>query len=294
MSTQTFDVVVIGAGPAGLEAAAVVAEAGLRCVAIDRMGPGGQLMNLGTLHGVEGLEPGAMGPDLLAQLADRAMGAGADIAIDDVSRVVAEDGEFAAEALDSRYVAAAVIIATGLTAGTTGVADEARFEGLGLSHCAHCDAPLYAGKPVVVAGSDAWAVEEAIELAENGAQVTLVADGPLAGADTRVAAFGSLGNGISMEGRIVGLVGESALEAIVVEGPGGHQHIPANGLFLQTGRKPATGLLGDDLRASGTGHGLFLAGDVRDGATYTLAGAIADGAQAGHNAVAWVKARQGA
>lgn len=297
MTAQAFDVVVIGAGPAGLQAAAIVAEAGLRCVAIDRMGPGGQLMNLGTLRGVEGLDEGATGPDLLAQLADRAMSAGAEIAIDDVARIAGQGGGFVVEALDGRYAAKAVIIATGLTPGTTGLADEARFEGLGLSHCAHCDAPLYAGKPVVVAGRDAWAVEEAIELAENGAQVTLVADGPLAASErveARVEAYRALGNGITMDGRIVGLIGEGALEAVVVDGPNGKQRIPANGLFPQTGRVPATGLLNDDFRAVGTGHGLFLAGDVREGATCTLAGAIADGTQAGHNAEAWVKARRGA
>ncbi len=184
-----------------------------------------------------------------------------------------------------------VHVATGLTPGTTGVAEEARFDGLGLSHCAHCDAPLYGGKPVVVAGSDAWALEEAIELAENGAKVTLVANGPLSAPTERIEVYRALGNGITMEGRIVGLVGESGLEAVVVEGPSGKEQIAANGLFLQTGRVPATSLIEG---ASGISDGLLLAGDVRDGATYTLAGAIADGAQAGHNAVAWVKARQGA
>lgn len=286
-----FDVVVIGAGPAGLEAAAVVAEAGLKCVAIDRMGPGGQLMNLGTLHSVAGLDEGAIGPDLLAQLADRAMSAGAEIAIDDVSVVHAESGSFLVKTLDGGYSSRALILATGLTPGTTGLADEARLEGQGLSHCAHCDAPLYVGKPVAVAGSDAWAVEEAIELAEQGAQVTLVADGPVLAAEPRLAALRAFGNGITMEGRIVELIGQTALEAIVVEGAGGRQRVPAQGLFLQTGRVPLLGALGGT--AADTA-GLFLAGDVRDGSNCTIAGAIADGAAAGHNAIAWVKAREGA
>lgn len=291
MSAQSFDVVVIGAGPAGLQAAAIVAKAGLRCVAIDRMGPGGQLMNLGALVGLEGLDEGVMGPDLLGQLADQAMSAGAEIAIDDVARVSSQDGGFAVDALDGRYAAKSVILATGLTPGTTGLAHEARFEGQGLSHCAHCDAPLYGGKPVAVAGSDAWAVEEAIELAAQGAQVTLVADGPVLAAEPRLAALCAFGNGITMEGRIVELIGETALEAIVIEGAGDRQRVPAQGLFLQTGRVPALGALGD---TAADAAGLYLAGDVRDGSNWTIAGAIADGAAAGHNAVAWVKARQGA
>lgn len=291
MSAQTFDVAVIGAGPAGLAAAAVVAAAGLSCVAIDRMGPGGQLMNLGALHGVDGLKSGATGPNLLAELADRAMTAGAEIAIDDVARVAAVGGGFVVEALDGGYGAAAVIVATGLTPGTTGLPGESRFDGAGLSHCAHCDAPLYVGKAVVVAGSDAWAVEEAIELAENGARVTLVSDALPRAAPDRLEAFNALGGGGVVEGRIVGLVGETVLEAVVATGPGGEHRLPALGLFLQTGRVPELGLLGG---AGVDTDGLFIAGDARADSRKTLAEAIADGTRAGHNAVAWVKARQGA
>lgn len=289
MSTQDYDVVIIGAGPAGLEAAATVASAGLRSVVIDRMGPGGQLMNLGALQGVAGLAADATGPDLLGEIADKAMSAGAEIAIDDVSGVTRGE-RFLVEALETRYSAAAVVVATGLTPGTTGLADEGRFEGAGLSHCAHCDAPLYAGQPVAVAGQDAWAVEEAIELAENGAHVTLVSDGTLSAPADRLAALRAMDNGVVMEGRIVGLAGEAALDGIVVAGPDGEQRIAARGLFLQTGRVPALGPLAS-LRES---DGVFLAGDVREGSARTISEAIADGARAGHNAVAWVRARQSA
>jgi thioredoxin reductase (NADPH) len=290
MSTRRFDVVVVGAGPAGLEAAAVVAEAGLTCAAIDRMGPGGQLMNLGAVSGVAGLEPGATGPDLLGQLVDRTMTAGAEIAIDDVSSIAREGADFVIEALDGRYEASAVIIATGLTPGTTGLADEQRFEGAGLSHCAHCDAPLYAGQPVAVAGGDAWAVEEALELSEHASQVTLVVDGgPPAAAADRLAQLKSRGNVAIIEGRITALTGSDALDGIRVSSATGESQIAARGLFLQTGRVPALRILGPGVSKD---EGLFIAGDAREGSGRTIAGAIADGARAGQNAVAWVKAGQ--
>lgn len=291
MSTRRFDIVIVGAGPAGLEASAVVAQAGLSCAAIDRMGPGGQLMNLGALIGVAGLEPEATGPDLLAQLADRAMTAGAEIAIDDVSRVAREGGGYAIEALDGRYEASAVVIATGLTPGTTGLAEELQFEGAGLSHCAHCDAPLYAGQPVAVAGADAWAVEEALELAEHASQVTLVLDGPSTAAADRLAKLRDCSNAMIIEGRIAALEGSGALESVRIAGPAGESRIAARGLFLQTGRVPALGLLADGLSEA---EGLFIVGDAREGSARTIAEAIADGARAGQNAVAWVKARAGA
>jgi len=291
MSTQDFDVVVIGAGPAGLEASAVIASAGLRVVAIDRMGPGGQLMNLGSLQGVIGLAPDATGPDLLVEIADRAMSAGAEMGIDDVSSVQSEGDGFVVNALEASYTAQAVVVATGLTPGTTGLADEHRFEGAGLSHCAHCDAPLYAGQPVIVAGSDAWAVEEAIELSAESSAVTLVADGAPDAPAPRLAELSRRGNVTIVSGAIVALDGADALEAVVVRGAADAQTVPARGLFLQTGRVPARGFL-----AEGTAEadGVFFAGDVRDGSLRSITEAVADGVKAGQNAADWVRARKGA
>lgn len=288
MSAQSFDVIVIGAGPAGLEAAATVAAAGLRVVAIDRMGPGGQLMNLGLLQGVPDLEPDATGPDLLAQIAERAMAAGAEIAIDDVSSV-RFDGAFIVDALDGTYVAEAVVVATGLTPGTTGLADEGRFDGAGLSHCAHCDAPLYAGQPVAVAGSDAWAIEEAIELAEHASSVMLVVEQTPSAPPQRLAALKERGNVTIVEGTIVALAGENGLEEIVVRGLGGEQRTPTRGLFLQTGRMPARDFLAVD---PADANSVLFAGDVREGGGRTIAEAIADGAKAGQDAAEWVHARK--
>ncbi|MGD9804591.1 MAG: NAD(P)/FAD-dependent oxidoreductase [Hyphomicrobiaceae bacterium] len=290
MSAQSYDVIVIGAGPAGLEAAAAVASAGLRVVAIDKMGPGGQLMNLGSLQGMPDLRPDITGPDLLAEIADRAMSAGAEIAIDDVSGV-RTDGGFVVEAMEGPYLAVALVVATGLTPGTTGLTDESRFDGAGISHCAHCDAPLYAGQSVVVAGSDAWAIEEAIELAEHASAVSLVADEELTASDERLAVLTGGGNVTIVEGRITALIGADALDEVVVSGPQGEQRVPARGLFLQTEREPSRGFLPPGLVGSG---GVFLAGDVREGASRKIAEAIADGAKAGQDAIEWVRARKGA
>ena len=85
--TRKFDAVVIGAGPAGLTAARIIAAARLSCLIIDKMGPGGQLMNMGEVHDVPGLDPGTTGPDLLARLLDETMAAGAELAVDEVTGI---------------------------------------------------------------------------------------------------------------------------------------------------------------------------------------------------------------
>jgi len=287
MSQRMFDVVIVGAGPAGLAAAAVVAEAGLTCVVVDKMGPGGELMNLGALIGVPDLAAGATGPDLIGNLLDRAMSAGAEIAIDEISEVKCDHALLAVGG-DGSYSGKAMVVATGLTPGSTGLASEARYEGMGLSHCAHCDAPLYAGKPVAVAGCDAWAIEEAIELAGHASEVTLIADAALVASDDRLGVLRDAGNVVVVDGRIVDLEGSDGLEAVRVRGPAGEKRIAARGLFLQVGREPATGMLATG--ADGA-VGVFLAGDVRQGAVRTITEAIADGARAGHNAVEWVRSQ---
>lgn len=288
MSSRTTDVVVIGCGPAGLAAAEAVAARGLACIAIDRMGPGGQLMNLGPVKGVAGLDPDAMGPDLVAMLTDKAMTAGAELAIDDVQRVACDGNGWLVEALEERFRARAVIVAAGLTPGTTGLSGEAHYEGRGLSHCAHCDAPLYAGKPVAVAGGDAWSIEEAIELAGHASRVALVVDGKLTASADRLATLVGLSNVTAIEGRITGLDGADLLEHVDVSGGGSPVRVAANGLFLYTGRLPSRAFLEPALDTAG---GLFWAGDVRQASTPAIAEAIADGERAGHNACEWVKAR---
>ncbi|MDX2158479.1 MAG: NAD(P)/FAD-dependent oxidoreductase [Hyphomicrobiaceae bacterium] len=290
MTPRSFDVVVIGAGPAGLAAARAVAEAGLSAVAVDRMGPGGELMNLGDLVGVAHILPDGQGPDVIAKLAEDAMTAGVELAVDDVQRVT--DGpRWLIEALDERFEASALIVASGRTPGTTGLAEEVRYEGQGLSHCAHCDAPLYAGKSVVVAGDDQWAVEEAIHLADHASSVTLVSTEELAVTPDRLAELMGLPNVTQITGRISALGGTGMLESVTVEVNGASRTLAAHGLFLQTGREPARGFVETvPVRA----EGLYWAGDVRPDATRTVAEAIADGLRAGHNAAAWVKARQSA
>jgi thioredoxin reductase (NADPH) len=289
MSLRVFDVVVIGAGPAGLAAARAAAEAGVSVVAIDRMGPGGELMNLEALLGTEALMPDATGPDLIAKLAEEAMAAGVELAIDEVQAVTFEDG-WRVEALEDTFSAGAVIVASGLSPGTTGLAAEADYEGRGLSHCAHCDAPLYAGRPVVVAGDDRWAVEEAIHLVGHADSVVLVsAVAPEASAE-RLAVIRGLGNVRQVQGRIIALTGADGLAQVTVEtGDGARHAIPASGLFLQSGRRPARGFLDPAHERS---PGLDWAGDVRPGARRAIAEAIADGARAGQNAASRVLSRR--
>ena len=226
--TRHLDAVVIGAGPAGLTAARRIAAAGLSCLVVDRMGPGGQLMNMGEVHDVPGLDPGTTGPDLVSKLLDEAMAAGAELAVDDVTGI-ASGTPFRLTATEAPIMATAIVIATGLGRGSIGVGDEELFEGIGVSYCATCDGPLFEGRRVVVDGGDDWAVQDAIELAGIAAHVTLLSEGGISAEPARAAAFAGLPNTTRLTGRVVEIGGDPALAKVVVATSSGTTTLAASG-----------------------------------------------------------------
>jgi thioredoxin reductase (NADPH) len=275
----SFDVIVIGAGPAGLAAATEAARAGLRTLCLDKLAPGGVLINLSELHGVAETSDG---PQMASQLTDQATAAGAEIGFGEVVRLSGSGPWTVETAEGERHSGRAVVIATGLGKGRLGLPGEDEYEGRGLSHCASCDGPLYAGQPVVVAGAGGWASYEADELKGFASEVTVV--------DTVAA---QVPEGVRhIEGRIVGLEGGEGLRAIVVESEGARKTIPASAVFVYVGQSPAAEFVPDSLARDATGHivvdeggrtsaaSVFAAGDVRAGAQHSLAEAIADGQRA--------------
>ena len=285
MSTPTYDVIVIGAGPAGLVTATEVARTGLKTLCIDKLAPGGQLINLTELHEFE--EPWD-GPNMAARLTDEATVAGAEMGFGDVTKISGDDHWTIETADGESHSARLLVIATGLNKGKLGVPNEADFEGRGVSHCASCDGPLFAGLPVVVAGAAGWAGMEARELAGVAGAVTVVDASP---AETPM--------GVErISGRIVGLEGANGLESVVVVSDGQRKSIPASAVFVYIGQSPAAEFLPDSLARDATGHivvdaegrtsvpTVYAVGDVRAGTRPYLNEAVADGERAAKAIVA--------
>lgn len=287
-----WDLVVIGGGAAGLSAAAAAAGMGLSCVVIDRMGGGGELMNLGPLHD---LDEALTGPDLAARLLEDATAAGVELEVAEVAGLASAGPGWRVTTDGGPHDAQAVILAVGLAPGTLNIANEAEYESRGLSHCAACDGPLCRGEAVVVAGADRWAMAEARDLSTLASKVTLVTQG---------AAEPPPVEGVTvLSGRIVALAGDAGLDAVVVEPDGGaRMRLPAHSVFVQTGRRPAIGFAPHGLGCDADGRiiadgalqtalaGVFVAGDARAGAERTLAHAMADGRLAAAGARARVSA----
>ena len=286
------DLIVIGGGTAGLTAAIHAASSGRSVLVIDRMGGGGELMNLGPLREVETQTDG---PDLAAELLTEAISAGAELRVAEVTGLSQTPAGWRVTAGDETHSARAVIAATGLAHGTLGLADEPAWEGHGLSHCAACDGPLFSGQPVVVAGGGRWARQDAIDLAAFASKVTLINDEDV----TPVI------EGITVvRGRVAALEGQDGLDTVLVETAGAIIRIPARGVFVQTRRRADTGFAPAGLARDPDGRlitndaletnlpNLFAAGDARAGAQYTIAAAMGDGRQTAISALGKIAERE--
>ncbi|SNR55704.1 thioredoxin reductase (NADPH) [Blastococcus mobilis] len=292
-----FDVAVVGAGVAGLTAARVAAESGLRVVAFDRLSPGGQLVNLTTVHDYP--EPGGSAESwpVVSELVARAEAAGVTMRFDEVTHVRAGE-PVRLETGGGDVTAGAVVIATGLGNGRLGLPGEEALVGRGLSTCAGCDGPLYRGKAVAVVGDDEWTAEEALELAELASAVTvLVPELPtwsaaraerLAAADRVAVVTGATVTAVHADG---------VLEGVTVRTADGERELAVQGVFPYVGRRGPAGLVEaaqtDEEQRLVTEDGvrtavptMFVAGDARARAGQTMSEAMADGVAAGQAAVA--------
>lgn len=265
------DVVVVGAGIAGLTAARVCAERGLQVIAHDAFAPGGQLINLGALADWPG--PPTTGPDLMSALLTDVMDRGVEIAYGEVTGLRADP--LTADAADGPVTAHAVVVATGRHPGRLDVPEADAWAGRGLSGCATCDGPLHAGGEVVVVGDDEWTAHEALELAGFAQRVTLVSSRPSWSAESGRRLAGAVER---RTGAVAALEGDGTLGAVRLDDG---ERLTASGVFVYTHADPRRELL-DGLPADAP---VWSAGDVTGGDPHLLA-AAADGLRAGLAVVA--------
>jgi thioredoxin reductase (NADPH) len=176
-------VIVIGSGSAGLTAALYTARANLEPKVFEGREPGGQLTWTTVVENFPGFPDGVMGPDLMDSMRKQAQKFGADCRFETAIEVDLKTHPFrvktSADPTDPQaetfsYTADGLIVATGASARTLGIANEMHWMGYGLGTCATCDGALYRGKHVGVVGGGDTAVEEATFLTKFASRVTLI------------------------------------------------------------------------------------------------------------------------
>ena len=167
------DVIIIGAGAAGLTAATYSLRYGLNTLVIESMAPGGQLMYIDKIENYPSLSP-TSGVALADMLQRQAANVGAENIYDLVTSIVKENSYFTVVCNQSTYQAKTVIITTGATHKKLSIEGEDKYEGHGVSYCATCDGPFYKGKDVCVVGGGDSALTEALYLAKIAKSVQLI------------------------------------------------------------------------------------------------------------------------
>ncbi|WP_170990158.1 FAD-dependent oxidoreductase [Aquamicrobium sp. LC103] len=304
MSMREFDVVVIGAGVAGLNAATTAARHGLSTLLVDSLGAGGQIGTVDRIENFPGPSEGVAGYELGPMLQIQADEAGVELMLDTVERVAADGDGFIVTASEGEFHARAVIVAAGSVRRKLGVEGEEAFEGKGVSHCASCDGPILRGRQVCVVGGGDSALDEALSLAAHVAKVVIVHRG------AEPTARRSLVDKCQAE-EAIGFLAHTEVEAICGDvgvshvrlrsAAGDVRDLPCHAVFVYVGLEPAAGFLGELVRRDGDGRiavdlgmnasrpGIFAAGDIRSQSVAHLAASAGDGVTAAISAARYLR-----
>ncbi|MEH7308733.1 thioredoxin-disulfide reductase [Neobacillus drentensis] len=170
---KIYDVIIAGAGPAGMTAAVYTSRANLSTLMIERGMPGGQMANTEDVENYPGFES-ILGPDLSTKMFEHAKKFGAEYAYGDIKEIIDQGDYKIVVAGSKQYKAFAVIITTGAEYKKIGVPGEKELGGRGVSYCAVCDGAFFKQKELFVIGGGDSAVEEGVYLTRFASKVTIV------------------------------------------------------------------------------------------------------------------------
>lgn len=170
---KIYDVIIIGAGPAGMTAAVYTSRANLSTLMIERGVPGGQMANTEEVENYPGYEH-ILGPELSTKMFDHAKKFGAEYAYGDIKKIIDGKEYKTIDAGSKQYKARTIIITTGAQYKKIGVPGENELGGRGVSYCAVCDGAFFKEKELVVIGGGDSAVEEGVYLTRFAKKVTIV------------------------------------------------------------------------------------------------------------------------
>jgi thioredoxin-disulfide reductase len=298
-----FDLIIVGAGTAGLSAAIYGVRAGKSVLVLEGAAYGGQIINTPEIENYPGIKK-ISGFEFATNLYNQAKELGAEIRFEKVLSVQEKNGHKIVVTKDKEYEAKAVILATGAKNRNLGIEKEQELVGKGVSYCATCDGMFYRGKVVAVNGGGNTAVEDATFLSEYVEKVYVIHRRDSFRADKaevdRLVAKKNvelvLNSTIkALESDASGLTG-----ILVVDKDGKERRIQVDGLFVAIGQAPDNEVFRNEVDLDGKGYisagedcstktaGIFTAGDCRTKAVRQLATAASDGAVAALAAVNYI------
>lgn len=302
---KIYDVLIIGAGPAGMTAAVYTSRANLSTLMVERGIPGGQMANTEEVENYPGFDH-ILGPELSTKMFDHAKKFGAEYAYGDVKEIIDGEEYKTVVAGSKEYKARAVIISSGAEYKKIGVPGEKELGGRGVSYCAVCDGAFFKEKELFVIGGGDSAVEEGVYLTRFASKVTIVhrRDELRAQKILQDRAFANekidfiWNHTLKQINEKDGKVGSVTLVSTI---DGEDVERKADGVFIYIGMNPLTkpflnlgitnamGYIETNERMETKVAGIFAAGDIREKSLRQIVTATGDGSIAAQSAQHFVE-----
>ncbi len=290
------DIVIVGAGTAGLSAAIYALRAGKTVLILEQLTYGGQIVNTPEVENYPGIKS-ISGFDFATGLYEQAAALGATIEYAPATGLeVLPDGSKAVISGDKRFECKAIILATGAKNRPLGLDREQELIGSGISYCATCDGAFYRKRAVAVNGGGNTALEDALFLSNGCSKVTVIHRRDAFRGEAKLVDQLKQRENVEfvLNANITKLIGEDGLSAIEVtdKNSGETKEIPVDGLFIAIGQMPENAAFASVVNVDKSGYiiagedcctnveGIYAAGDCRTKTVRQLTTAAADGAVA--------------
>ena len=289
----TYDVIIIGAGPAGLTAGIYCAQAGLNVLTLEEMTVGGEILNIEKLENYPGFSDGIAGAQLGMEIMTQAMNYGVQIQLAKAEGLEIGPADKRVRTGRGDYSGRAVIIAGGAHPKKLGVPAEETFIGSGVGYCAMCDGGQFAGQTVVICGGGDAGLTDALYMTKLAAKVIVVEIMPQLNAISLLQERARKNEKIEMicSTRIEAIEGDTKVKAVKLLNTETKEltTLPVDGVLIRIGMEPATGYLQGVVPLDSQGHilvnenmetkvpGVLAAGDIRHGSPMQVATAVGDG-----------------
>lgn len=291
-----YDVIIIGAGPAGLTAGIYAARGGLKAAIVELAMPGGQAASTENIENYPGFPNGINGYELMNSFHQQALTFGVEFIFEEVHNLDLK-GPIKKIHTDSQVLEAhAIIVAAGSKPRLLGVPGEDVFRGRGVSYCATCDGAFFRGKKVVVVGGGDAAIEEGAYLTKFAEEVTIVhrRQGFRASQIAIKRAKDNPKIRFELNAVVEEILGSNRVEGVRIREvlSGNTREIPSDGVFIYVGTDPNAQFLHGEIETDERGYiltdhrlqtnieGVYAAGDIRNTPLRQVATAVGDGALA--------------
>ena len=308
MSIEQYEVVVVGAGPAGLSAGIFVARQRAKCMLISK-DLGGQLNLIPKLENYPGTIMSS-GPLLAKTLENQYLTFGGEMTFDTVQKVEEMEGstDLRIKTVRSEYITKALVLAPGKVPNNLGVENEVQFQNKGVHYCTKCDAPFYQGRTTATVGVGGYLLESGILLSRMASKVYLIYRGGQLGGDKDMIESLKRKNNVELvPNSSVSLVkGGNALQQIQIkDNSGSEKTIDVDGLFIEMGSKINIDCVKHLIKINTKGEievteggktthpAIFASGDATNIPYKQIVAACGDGAAAGLSAFNYIEKLKG-